>query len=160
MSFHRLSETYIVPSLLDRLSDNRPYDLVEDVFSWKSDFEQYKQAVARDLEYLLNTRTESSLDFQRWPELKKSVLNYGLPDFSHLSTSSPIDRQLIQHRVQEAIEIFEPRLRQVTVSLITSSTKQAQFSFRIEGMLIVRLAKELVMFDAVLEIATQRYTVN
>lgn len=160
MNLHRLSETYIVPSLLDRLSDNKPYDLVEDVFSWKSDFDQYKQAVARDLEYLLNTRTDSSLDFQRWPELKKSVLNYGLPDFSHLSMSSETDRQLIQHRVQEAIKIFEPRLQQVTVSLITNFTKQAQFSFRIEGTLLVRLAKELVMFDAVLEIATQRYTVN
>jgi type VI secretion system protein ImpF len=53
---------------------------------------------------------------QNFQELPKSVLTYGLPDFSSAGGSVE-DRGRLRLAVEQAIVDFEPRLREVRVTL-------------------------------------------
>ncbi|KOQ18920.1 type VI secretion protein, partial [Achromobacter xylosoxidans] len=81
------------PSLFDKLFDGdgpAPHALR------RLSVEEIKETVARDIEALLNTRmvfTEESL--KRYPNCQRSILTYGLSDFSGLSLASHYDREFI-----------------------------------------------------------------
>lgn len=80
--------------------------------------EQLKDAVARDLEELLNTRVAlppGALD--AYPECAASIVNYGLIDFAGMCLSSSDDRARICAALKAAIERHEPRLRNVRARL-------------------------------------------
>lgn len=77
---------------------------------------QLKECVIRDLGWLLNTGNLASVEpldgFQR---IRASVLNYGIPELSGV-TASGADLEAVAAGIAEAIETFEPRLRQVHVA--------------------------------------------
>ncbi|MFB9127956.1 type VI secretion system baseplate subunit TssE [Paraburkholderia dipogonis] len=73
-----------------------------------------RESVARDLGRLLNTR--SRLTFEAFGESDGSVIDYGVPDFSERSLRSGGDRDAIAAVIQHAIALFEPRLKDVSVS--------------------------------------------
>ena len=69
-----------------------------------------RQEVARDLDALLNTiALEATVDMTDAPDVRKSILNFGLPDVSPISIDEEaVDR--IPDAIREAILHFEPRL--------------------------------------------------
>jgi type VI secretion system protein ImpF len=69
-----------------------------------------RQEVARDLDALLNTvALESTLAMDKAPNVRKSVLNFGIPDIGKRSIDeSGVDD--IPEEIREAIVNFEPRL--------------------------------------------------
>lgn len=154
----RAGQQYVVASLLDRLLDDDPNQVTELSMKWRYTLDEYKNSVARDLEWLLNTRLNSSPDLEQWSELGKSLSNYGLPDFSSLSALSEADKLKISQHIQTTISIFEPRLRQVLVHFLADT--HTQFNFRIEAWLYIEKISERVMFDAMLEVTTQLYKVK
>src|SRR4051812_15588267 len=84
--------------------------------------EQLKDAVARDLEDLLNTRTALDKEaLSRHPDVRRSLTNYGLIDFSAMCLSSEDDRKRICAAVKQAIALHEPRLYGVNAGLRTKS---------------------------------------
>lgn len=106
----------LVASLLDKLIDNDPH-LRED-----KDFPLGQQALVdnllRDLESMLNSSigwTEISDDLR---EVKSSILNYGLPDFSSMPYSSKQGQDQLCEIVRDAILEFEPRLESPNVSIL------------------------------------------
>ncbi|SMC22862.1 type VI secretion system protein ImpF [Andreprevotia lacus DSM 23236] len=150
----------ITPSLLDRLFDDAPDEVIDDQPTFRQGLEQLKQSVARDLEGLLNTRADSVSDLAAYPELSRSVVAYGLPDFSALSAASETDRARIRAEISSVIARFESRLIQVQVHLVPRDGELNQFSFHIEALLRVDPVPEPVVFDAVLEVATQLYKIE
>lgn len=71
---------------------------------------QYKDAVIRDLGWLLNSVSlDSVFDLGAFPEAKLSVLNYGLPDISG-HTASSIDTTVLEKALKRVIYEFEPRI--------------------------------------------------
>ena len=114
---------------------------------------ELKRSVARDLEWLLNTRVWLPQDPEELAELteaRESLLNYGIPDLSVFSWASPTDCQRIAARVEQAIRIFEPRLLSRSVRCeILPSTDSSDFSLkiRIEAVLYVEPISEHVTFD-------------
>ena len=71
---------------------------------------QFKEAVIRDLAWLVNTTSlETIVDLTSAPEVKNSVLNYGMPDISGHSSHS-IDIALLEKSLQRVIYEFEPRI--------------------------------------------------
>jgi type VI secretion system protein ImpF len=123
--------------------------------------EQLKDAIARDLEALLNTRSHMSADAQkRYPAVARSIYNYGLLDFSSMCMNSEEDRNKICVAVKLAIERFEYRLHSVTANLRVQCAPFNRVDFVISAMLKASSAAEPVCFDAVLEAATQQYSVR
>lgn len=137
-----------LPSVLDRLLDpeaggsgRRGYSVA-----------QLTEAVRRDLEALLNTRRNVA----DWPsdfeELSNSVLAYGLPDLSQFNANAPREREELAWIITDAILRFEPRLRDVRVSLRDEGkNKMPKVHFHIEALLHMEPALT-VGFETVLDV--------
>jgi type VI secretion system protein ImpF len=112
------------PSLLDRLTDENPQGGVEArdqrVISWQ----RLRDAVCRDLTWLLNcVHLEASEDLSAWPLIARSTLNYGMPETSGVPVAN-INVEALQKRVRQAILDFEPRL--LRNKLTVTVEKQAE----------------------------------
>ena len=135
-------------SLLDALSnDDRPAPGL-------------RQAISRDLEQLLNTRSEGArLIPAAYAQCRKSSLTYGIPDFSAYSLLSPQDRDRIRKLLEQAIMQHEKRLSRVRVTLEPQTQHNRVLAFKVEGLLTLGDTREKVQFDAVLQPDTLAYQV-
>jgi len=123
--------------------------------------EDLKDAVARDLEALLNTRAVILDDvLARYPECRASIVTYGMSDFADLSLSSPSDRAHICACIEQAIARHEPRLREVKALLEVREGMVNRLNFSITGLLVASAVQETVNFDAVLQPSTLQYSIS
>ncbi|HBB94882.1 MAG TPA: type VI secretion system baseplate subunit TssE [Blastocatellia bacterium] len=109
--------------LFDRLVDLHPEIREEERPFRILNRDQLKVSIRRELERLLNTRC--SLSLERVGEEDRSVVNYGIPDFSSLSPSNADDHALIASIIRQTIAAFEPRLRQVYVEVTSLGAGEA-----------------------------------
>jgi type VI secretion system protein ImpF len=95
-----------------------------------------RDCVQRDLSWLLNSASLDSLqDLSRYPQVARSVVNYGMPTLSGRLASS-IDIVAAATRIRDAVMAFEPRLSRVLVTPETSERNEAiTLGFRIEAQL-------------------------
>jgi type VI secretion system protein ImpF len=122
-----------------------------------------RDAVRRDLEWLLNTRRTPATAPEELAELARSVYHYGLPDMTTLNRDSPQDRELLLRYVEETIALFEPRLIGVRVTVADYGARgedRREVRFLIEGLLRVDPAPERIVFDTVLEAGGGGYLVR
>ena len=154
-------EPNIVASLLDRLMDDEPGLSREPVPERMQSLRQLEGAVARDLEAMLNTRREAleelSEDFK---EVNRSLVNYGLPDFTSYSLLGEKDRARIRRGLEDTIATFEPRLQRVRVTLEAQREHDKALRFRVDALLRAEPSPEPVTFDAVLQLQNQEYRVK
>lgn len=98
------------PFLLDRLTDDEPERQVESRERRVMSPREFRAALLRDLGWLLNAGAHPERDgFEQYPEVSKSVLNYGLPSLSGQLASS-IPPAQIERLVRNAIFNYEPRV--------------------------------------------------
>ena len=149
-------------SVFDRLLDDQPKNRHEVPPSRFQAIRLYKEAVARDLESLLNTRATPWEAGPEHPELRNSVYSYGLPDFSGLSMRSGTHRSRLVKRIQQAIQDHEPRLGNVVVDIPADGEDpdKLQLRFVVNALLKMDPAPEPVAFDTVLEISRGEYQVK
>jgi type VI secretion system protein ImpF len=146
-----------VPGLLDRLMGEQ----APAAQGGRGQIEQLKDSVARDLEALFNTRVgiaPSVLD--AYPEVRNSILNYGLIDFAAFCLSSSEDRAAICASLKEAIERHEPRLTNVSATLETEDGSVNRLNFVINGTLRAGGSALAVNFNAVLQPSTLHYAIS
>lgn len=130
-------------SLLDRLlgpgHDRAP----------ASELGALRDGLRRDLEALLNTRRR----FLSWPddlaELDRSLLAYGLADFSHESTGSHSFGERFVLHVEETLRRFEPRLQAFDVQLLgNADALDRTLRFRITGAVVLGRERQDLRFDS------------
>jgi type VI secretion system protein ImpF len=148
-------EQPLVASVLDRLLDDDPAVSSEPPKRRHQVLRELKQAVRRDLENLLNTRVRC----RPWPptlkELEQSLVNYGLPDFAGLSSSSEKAREEMRRLLENIIRQQEPRFKSVEVHKVDDAEPiDRTWHFRIDALLNVEPAPEPVIFDSVLKAVT------
>ncbi|MBC7995784.1 MAG: type VI secretion system baseplate subunit TssE [Rhizobacter sp.] len=98
------------PALLDRLTDFNPQSQVEADDTRMMNKSQIREAVLRDLSWLLNSvQPLSKATAAQYPQAADSVLNYGLPAMSG-QLASRIDVGLLERTIKQAILRFEPRV--------------------------------------------------
>jgi len=153
-------EMIITQSVLDRLTDDEPGVPTDPSITRAQSFRTFKTALRRDLEWLLNTRQTPEPARDDFRELPRSLFNFGLPDLVSLSTESLRDRNLLQHRLQEAVELFETRLSNVRVIGEATAHGGRSVRFRIEGLARLDPAPEQISFDTVLELTSGEYEVK
>lgn len=122
------------PSLLDRLTDDEPGSRVESRAARVMSMAQLRDAVIRDLGWLLNTNSRGSFEqIERYPEAARSVLNYGIPDLCGTTASGLIDGE-IERTVRRAIELYEPRVlqRDLKIRLVRGGTGKGPTSIALE----------------------------
>ena len=139
--------------LFDRLVD-RQLDLRREARPMRTlDRRGLKESVRRELEQLLNTR--SPFPVHRLPPAERTVLDYGIPDFSMFSARRFADRQELAAMLRRAIEAFEPRLADVQVRLDMSADDSALMG-HITATLVVDRVAGPVTFDLMINPAEGR----
>lgn len=144
-----------IPGVLDRLMDERAEGGAQ------LSVEQIKDLVARDLEALLNTRVALPASaFAGHPLAGASILNYGLLDFAAFCLTSAEDRAAICASIKSAIETHEPRLKEVSASLVPLAGSVNRLDFVIHARLALLDSGDAVNFSAVLQPSSLHYVVR
>jgi type VI secretion system protein ImpF len=119
------------------------------------DLRQLTLEVGRDLENLLNTRRRCKACPSEFQEVNKSLIEYGIPDFTGLNMSVPTEREQTRLAIERAIRQFEPRLTNVVVTVQSNVDKSdRRLRLRITGVLRTEPLPERVVFDSELEPST------
>ena len=128
------------PALLDRLTDDNPESRTESTEARVINRSRLRDLVLRDLAWLFNaTAPGEGVDWDTAPHARASVLNYGLPALSGLSTSG-LNLAQLQAQVKQAILDHEPRILADTlaVEVVVSNAQLDHHNlvgFRISGQL-------------------------
>jgi type VI secretion system protein ImpF len=153
------SEARITQSVLDRLIDSDIEISADPAPTRSRSLRELKQAIRRDLEWLLNTRRGIFPLPPHSEQLENSIASYGLPDFSSASVKNPSDQSYILRTLETAIETFEPRLQGVAITLDTGGETERALRFRIDAQLQLDPAPEPVRFDTMLQLFSGEYEV-
>src|SRR5262249_4870142 len=98
----------INPSLLDRLTDEAPG--TAGGRGGSTTLSELRRSVLRDLTWLFNTtQLFDAESAEAWPQVRNSVLNFGLPALSG-SHASSLDIARLERALRQAIVDFEPRI--------------------------------------------------
>lgn len=154
------NEVRVSWSVLDRLIDYDPNLSQDAPKSQSASLVELKQAVRRDLEWLLNTRCHIENVDNGLEEAPRSVAFYGLPDFTSISAKSAGERDRMIKAIETAVEIFEPRFSGLKVTLEPISNVDRTLKFRIEATLEVEPTPEPVVFDTVLQLGSGNFAVT
>jgi type VI secretion system protein ImpF len=147
-------------SVLDRLKDQEPERKLESPLTRAQSLRELKAALRRDLEWLLNSRRTIEPSPASLRELERSLYNYGLPDVSSLYLRSAKDQETLLKAIKTAIDVFEPRLMNIKVTLEPAAEDARVIRFAIEGLLRMDPAPEHIFFDTVLEPMSGQYQVK
>lgn len=157
---NKAGEVRVTPSVLDRLLDYEPEAKQEAIKTRSRSLKELKMSVRRDLEWLLNARSYAGEIDERLEEIKKSVLTYGLPDFTGSSTNSLPEQQRLTKALETALKTFEPRFLNLKVTLEPLSKIERMLKFRIEASLDVEPTPEPITFDTVLQLGSGDFAVR
>ncbi len=146
-------------SVLDRLINLDPRNRIEVEPLRAVRLRDVKAALKRDLEWLLNSRVPP-IDIPIGSEASKSMLCFGLPDFTHFSLENPKHTEALEFAITEAIRRFEPRLIEVAVTLSPGSALNREVNFRIDAMLRVEPNPEPVYYDSRLRLSTRDFVIE
>ncbi|MCH7600946.1 MAG: type VI secretion system baseplate subunit TssE [Myxococcales bacterium] len=141
------------PSILDRLMAGETGAGARAAYEYIG-VRELRNSVARDLEWLLNTKFTQSLDLDQFPEAQNSILTYGVPDFSTYSWRNASDAHSIARILGDTIRRFEPRLlpRSIKVEVLPNpDIENFSIAFRIEAILNVDPIRETVSFDVAID---------
>ena len=143
------------PSLLDRLLDDNPGVEKEAPITPQQSLRNLHQSVRRDLEALLNTRRRCGTYPTQLKELDKSLVNYGIPDFTGANLSSPESRSEFVRVIESVIRRYEPRFKSVRATLLDNvEPLDRTLRFRIDAIVYAEPAPENLVFDSALEPVT------
>jgi type VI secretion system protein ImpF len=154
------NEVRVSHSILDRLIDYEPKLTTEPPKSQSQSLAEFKQAVRRDLEWLLNTRCFYDPGDGGLEESLRSVAFYGLPDFTGVGAKSHLEQSRMTKALESALRNFEPRFINLKVTLEPLSNVDKSLKFRIEASLDVEPTPEPVAFDTVLELGSSNFAVK
>jgi type VI secretion system protein ImpF len=152
------------PSLLDRLMDDEPQSQQESREKRVMSLKRLREAVLRDLAWLMNTSDLTSTeDLRDYPLVGQSVLNYGLPVLAG-HTVSNVDLPAIERLLKQAILNFEPRILKntlkVRVAVADDQMNHNAMSFLIEGELWAQPVPQRLFLKTEIDLETGSVTVT
>lgn len=117
-----------------------------------------REAVRRDIEALFNTEryesipmmadweaehfTDNVQDLADFPEVRRSVVNYGVPSFSGRS-SRDFDREALAKEIRAVLTTFEPRLKDGATKVeVTLGDKTGGLKIEIDAVLVTNPTPE------------------
>lgn len=129
----------LLPSLLDRITDEDPSRRTPEADRFSFGIERYREAVFRDLSWLLNSVSPARPEeIRAYPEVERSVLNYGMPPLSG-SVAAGLDPRRLQEMIREVVRRFEPRIlpEGLKVEVVTDKDVMSRraLTFRVVGVL-------------------------
>jgi len=161
----RRANTFLMPTLLDRLRDDAPHRQHEAPGEYAVTRAQMRDIVQRDLAYLLNTTNiEEQIDRVRYPHVVASTMNYGVPPLAgkFMATRQWRDIETI---IKRAISDFEPRLvpDSLSVSPLPDEDGEVQYNalaFEVRGLISMDPYPMEFMVQSSLDLETSQLNVS
>lgn len=126
-----------------------------------------REAVRRDIEMLFNvermeadflltpleqlkisTTTQQLADF---PQVRSSVLNYGVPSFSG-KRSSDFNKEALEREIRDILHVFEPRLKKNTVRVSVKLDDKIGMRIDIDGVLLLSPIPERLRLSTAIDL--------
>lgn len=124
---------------------------------------QLRAELTRDLDMLMNTTNmASSIDLSDAPEVRRSIVNFGLPDIVN-RTIDETRVEDIADEIKEAVNAYEPRLIRKSVQVTRDDTVEAStlaIRFNVTGDMVCDPVAIPVEFVADLEIASGKLAIR
>jgi type VI secretion system protein ImpF len=146
-------ELSFIDRLLNTAEGKRPKN------SWELDRE-FRASLCRDLTDLLNTRRAERDVPPIFEETTKSLLTFGIPDFTQYDLRSTAEQERVRISIERAIRQFEPRLTRVKVIPQTPDNVAPALRFHIEAKLRDEDDIDDVEFDATVIRESRRISVT
>jgi len=134
------------PPLFDRLSLTHEIKGGRVAASGMLDREGQRESLQRELNRLLNTRSTFSTG-KKGQKDERTVVDYGLPDYSAMYTRSTEDQKKLADMVRRTVEAFEPRLGQIKVDAEVLGDTDKTMMVRVSGNLANGRLMERVSFS-------------
>ena len=155
-----VSASLAAPSLLDRLLDAEPDRLADPPRSRPQQVSDALESLRRDLETVLNTRRCPTTPPGALPQLKRSLLTYGVGDFIGANMITREQRAVFARTLEESIRDSEPRFRNLAVSVLDPhEAGERVLRLRIEAMVVLEDNAVPVLFASSINPATLRFSV-
>ncbi|WP_347266003.1 GPW/gp25 family protein [Paracoccus sp. (in: a-proteobacteria)] len=113
-----------------------------------SDFE--RRAAPRGILGGAEDPAEMLADF---PQVRASVLNYGVPAFAG-RRAGDFDHEALGQELREVLAVFEPRLRRDTIRVTVEPGTRVGLTVRIEGLLLMAPAPERLRLLTTIDLDT------
>ena len=147
--------------LLDRLIDENPSQKTDapapDALDELANEKVIREMIGRDLEVLLNTRQRLVQPPGGEPELSQSILDFGLPQMRGTNLATQSGRVEFGRTIEAAIRCFEPRLRDVQVSVDAGVTPLDPLKVVIAGKLVAGLEPDPFQIEGSVAAGTGRF---
>lgn len=121
--------------------------------------QQLRQAVLRDLAWLLNTTNLAAIDdLAATPRAAASTINFGVPGFTGLISGSR-KAMALESAIAEAIRSFEPRIRPDSLRVRVRSSSEdgamPKLIFDIQGELWAQPVPQQLFLETAIDIETR-----
>ncbi len=158
------SRERLQPSLLDRLTDHATDRTRETSDQQTLNLTQLRQAVLRDLAWLLNTTNLAATeDLTDWPLAARSTINYGIPGFAGLVGTAQ-KMVSLEAAIADAIRAFEPRIKpeslKVRLRAPDAGQPTAAIVFEIQGELWAQPVPQQLFLETAIELETRMAVVT
>lgn len=121
---------------------------------------QYRNDLLFDLTQLLRTTRRSSQGWsEHYPELRKSIFNYGLPDLNRFGFSR-VDQERLADEIGAAVRTFEPRLQHAKVNVADVSVENSASVFQIAAQLRIPPRLQAISLAALLPVHNKVFCVQ
>ncbi len=142
-------------SIIERLCDARPDQEHDRPLQAADTAFEFRAAVSRDLEALLNARRPWRSIPDHYPLLRTSPLGFGVTDFTAGSYNDAQQQEILRAEIEAAVRRFEPRLTDVQVRLVRDPAPlSATLVLRIDALLMIDPMPEAISFDTVVDVTT------
>jgi type VI secretion system lysozyme-like protein len=140
--------------LLQRLSDLDPLTASEPQPLRAYTYPELLESVRHELQLLFNTRCP--LPLKELLAAPRSVVNYGLSDFSTVTPLSDAERRQLQLLLEQTVTAFEPRLRGARVRMGDYWPESGTLTCHVEAQLVTETLTEAVSFPILIKNPGQR----
>ena len=138
------NEMHIRASLVDRLLDKHAHTKTDYIPTQSQTEKEYIDSIVRDLAQLFNTRSSTFEAFYESNNL--TVIDYGIPDFSHYSLENQDDRLKLLRHLKHSIIQFEPRIRNPVIESEKDPVNERKLRLRIGGTVVINESPLRVTF--------------
>jgi type VI secretion system lysozyme-like protein len=115
-------------------------------------------SIMRDLHILFNTRRQEMLIDPEFEYCNRSILRFGVPDLTQCGSLTQTNEQKrVCNWLEEAIRLFEPRLRKASVRLIPAPNEKTLLRFQLEAT--AELVSGRIAFDMALKRDTGEFSI-
>ncbi len=155
------TDNRLAASLIDRLIDLDP-DLSEDPPRLQAETpDGLRASLRRDLEILLNTRCLPTTPPPELPELRDSLVSLGVDDFFATSLVTTRQREDFARGLQTRISLFEPRLEELSVSLLPDTVPERRsLRLRISARYRARPGLPPIIFETRMDPLAGRFIIT